>query len=58
MWWLLTARRNLEEVCSELDALTLSDVCEADEMDVTAGEKGVEKEEDQKRIRARAGPFD
>lgn len=40
----LNFRHDLQEVCGELDDLMLSDVCEADEIYVTAGEKGIEKE--------------
>lgn len=37
---------DLQEMCGELDDLTLLDVCEADEIYVTAGEKGIKKEGD------------
>lgn len=37
--------------CGELDELTLSDVCEADEIYETAGEKGIEKEDESPRLR-------
>ena len=36
----LNFRHDLQEFCGELDDLVLSDVCEADEIYVTAGEKG------------------
>ncbi len=42
---------DLQELCGELDDLTLSDVCEADEIYVTAGEKGIEKEGKSPRLR-------
>ena len=44
-------RHDLQELCGELDDLTLSDVCEADEIYVTAGEKGIEKEDESLRER-------
>ena len=40
----LNFRHDLQELCDELDDLTLSDVCEADEIYVAADEKGIEKE--------------
>ena len=42
----LNFRHDLHELCGELNGLTLSDVCEADEIYVTAGEKGIEKEDE------------
>lgn len=47
----LNFRSDLQELCGELDDLTLSDVCEADEIYVTAGEKGLEKEDESPRER-------
>jgi hypothetical protein len=40
----LNFRHDLQELCGELTKLTLSDVCETDEVYVTAGEKGIEKD--------------
>ena len=45
----LNFRHDLQELCGELEDLVLSDVCEADEIYVTAGEKGVEKEDESPR---------
>ena len=42
----LNFRHDFQELCGELDDLTLSDVCKADEIYVTAGEKGIEKEDE------------
>ena len=47
----LNFRHDLQELCGELDDLTLSAVCEADEIYVTAGEKGLEDEEESPRER-------
>ena len=47
----LNFRHDLQEMCGQLDDLTLSDVCEADEIYVTAGEKGIEKEDESPRSR-------
>jgi len=47
----LNFRHDLQELCGERDDLTLSDVCEADEIYVTAGEKGIEKEDESPRSR-------
>ncbi|AUX07826.1 hypothetical protein AArcSl_1879 [Halalkaliarchaeum desulfuricum] len=47
----LNFRHDLQELCGELDDLVLSDVCEADEIYVTAGEKGIEKEDESPRSR-------
>lgn len=47
----LNFRHDLQELCGELDDLTLSDVCEADEIYVTAGENGIEKEDESPRSR-------
>ena len=44
-------RHDLQELRGELDDLTLSDVCEADEIYVTAGEKEIEKEDESPRER-------
>lgn len=48
---MLNFRHGLQELCGELDGLTLSDVCEADEIYVTAGEKGIENEDESPRSR-------
>ena len=42
----LNFRHGLQELCGELNGLTLSDACEADEIYVIAGEKGIEEEDD------------
>ncbi len=47
----LNFRHDLQELCGELDDMTLSEVCEADEIYVRAGEKGVEKEDESPRER-------
>jgi transposase-like protein len=47
----LNFRYDLQELCGELDELTLTDVCEADEIYVTAGEKGKEKADESPRSR-------
>jgi len=47
----LNFRHDLQELCGELDELTLSDVCEADEIYVTTGEKGVKKKDESPRSR-------
>ena len=49
----LNFRHDLQELCGELTELTLSDVCEADESYVTAGEKGIEKEDEDESPRER-----
>ena len=49
----LNFRHDLQELCGELTGLTLSDVCEADEIYVTAGEKGIEKEDEDESPRKR-----
>ena len=49
----LNFRHDLQELCGELNGLTLSDVCEADEIYVTAGEKGIEKEDEDESPRER-----
>lgn len=40
-------RHDLQELCAEWTELTLSDVCEADDLSITSGEKGIEKEEEE-----------
>ena len=47
----LDFRHTVQEACSEIDEISLSEVCEADEIYVTAGEKGVEKEDEEGRDR-------
>ena len=47
----LDFRHTVQEVCGEINEITLSEVCEADEIYVTAGEKGVEKEDEDGRNR-------
>ena len=47
----LNFRHELQELSGELDELTLSEVCEADEIYVTAGEKGIEDEDESPRER-------
>lgn len=47
----LDFRHAVQEVCGEIDKITVSKVCEADEIYVTAGEKGVEKEDEEGRNR-------
>ena len=49
----LNFRHDLQELCGELTELRLSDVCEADEIYVTAGEKGIEKEDEDESPRER-----
>ena len=50
----LNLRHDLQELCGKRTELTLSDVCEADEVYVTAGEKGIEKEDKDESPRERA----
>ena len=47
----LDFRHTVQEACGEIDEISLSEVCEADEIYVTAGEKGVEKEDEDGRDR-------
>lgn len=47
----LNFRHDLQELCGELDELTLTNVCEADEIYVTAGEKGEKTEDESPRSR-------
>jgi len=41
----LDFRHAVQGACGKIDGITLSEVCEADEVYVTAGEKSVEKED-------------
>jgi len=47
----LNFRHDLQELCGGLGDLTLSEVCEADEIYVTAGEKGIGKRDESPRER-------
>ena len=44
-------RHTVQGACGEIDEISLSEVCEADEIYVTAGEKRVEKEDEEGRDR-------
>ncbi len=48
---MLNFRRDLRELCGESDEVMLSDVCEADGIYVTSGEKGIEKDDESPRSR-------
>jgi hypothetical protein len=41
---------DIQELCGEWTELTLSDVSEADDVYITAGEKGIEKEEEDENL--------
>lgn len=47
----LDFRHAIQEACGDIDEITLSNVCEADEIYVVAGEKGVEKADEEGRDR-------